>query len=88
MQARELVLQLLAVHDASLRGVHQQHVAGTQAAFRAHVLGRHRKRARLRREDDVVVVGDDVAAGAQAVAIEHRADLSPVGERDGGGSVP
>jgi hypothetical protein len=35
-----------------------------------------------------VVVGDDVARRAQAVAVERRADLAAVGEGDGGRAVP
>ena len=39
-------------------------------------------------EHDQAVVGDPVAAGAQAVAVEHRADLGAVGEHHAGGAVP
>ena len=39
-------------------------------------------------EHDEAVVGDPVAARAQAVAVEHRADLGAVGEDHAGGAVP
>ena len=35
-----------------------------------------------------IVLGDDVAAGAQAVAVERGADDAAVGEGNGGGPVP
>ena len=41
-----------------------------------------------RRHHDEVVVGDPVAARAQAVAVEHGADHRAVGERDAGRAVP
>jgi hypothetical protein len=41
--------------------------------------------AGLGREDDAIVFGDHVARGAQAVAIERRADEVAVGEGDRGG---
>ena len=36
----------------------------------------------------MVVVGDDEARRAQAVAVERGADLAAVGEGDGGRAVP
>ena len=39
-------------------------------------------------QDDEAVVGDPVARGPQAVAVEDRADLGAVGEHDAGGAVP
>ena len=39
-------------------------------------------------QHDQVVLGDDVAAGTQAVAVERGADDAAVGEGDGGRSVP
>ena len=42
----------------------------------------------LRRHDDHAVLGDVVAGGTQAVAIEHRANHGAVGERDRRRTVP
>ena len=39
-------------------------------------------------KDHQIVLGHDVAAGAQAVAVERCADDAAVGECDGGGTVP
>ena len=44
--------------------------------------------AGLAREDDVAVVEDLVARGAEAVAVEGGAEDLAVGEHDGGGAVP
>ena len=44
--------------------------------------------AGFRRQDHQIVVGDDIARGTQAVAVQGGADLAAVGEGDGGGAVP
>jgi hypothetical protein len=49
---------------------------------------RHRQHAGFGRHDDEVVVGDDVARRAQAVAVQRRADLAAIGEGNGGRAVP
>ena len=51
-------------------------------------LGIDVEHADLGGHDDQVVLGDVVAAGAQAVAVEDGADLRAVGEGDRGGAVP
>ena len=47
-----------------------------------------RQHAGLRGHDDQAVVGDEIAGGAQAVAVERGADLAAVGEGHGGRAVP
>ena len=42
----------------------------------------------LGREHDEAVLGDPVAPGTQAIAVEDRADLVAVAERHAGGAVP
>ncbi len=84
----ELVLDLVVLDDPLLGGVDEEHLAGLEAAL-ADDLGRvDVEDADLGTEDDEAVVGDPVAAGAQAVAVEDRADLGAVGEGDAGGAVP
>jgi hypothetical protein len=56
--------------------------------LRDDLLFRNRQHAHFRRHDDHVVVGDEVAGRAQAVAVERRADLAAVGEGHGGRAVP
>ena len=48
----------------------------------------HRQHAHFGGEHDEVVVGDEIARGPQAVAVERRADLAAVGEGDRGRAVP
>ena len=48
----------------------------------------NRQDAHLRRHHDAVVLGDEIARGPQAVAVERRADLAAVGEGDRGRAVP
>ena len=61
---------------------------GCSRPFAHDVLGRDLEHADLGRHHDEAVLRDDVARGAQAVAVEHRADLAAVGERDRRGAVP
>ena len=66
-------LDLRVVDDLARGGVDEEHPAGLEAAL-AH--DRRRldvQHADLGREHDEAVLGDPVARGAQAVAVEHRA---------------
>ena len=87
-RSRERALDLLVVDDAALCRVDQEHPAGLQPALAHDVFRRHVEDPRFGREDDQVVPGHVVAAGAQSVAVEHGANLRAVGERNGGGAVP
>ena len=81
-------LDLLVVDDPALGGVDEEHPARLQPAL-GDDLGRiDVDHADLRRHHDEVVVGDPVAARAQAVAVEHGADHRAVGERHAGRAVP
>ena len=85
----ELVLQFLVLDDAALLQVDQQHLAGLQAPLLDDaVLRDHRQHAGFGGADHQVVVGDDVARRAQAVAVERGADLAAVGEDHRGRAVP
>ena len=61
---------------------------GSSRPFATIALGGDVERADLGGHDHPVVVGDDVAAGPQAVAVEHRADRLAVGEGDRRRAVP
>ena len=87
--AGDLALDLLVVDDAALLGVDEEHAARLQAALAARTSsGGNVEHAGFGGHDHQVVLGDVVARGAQAVAIEHRADLLAVGEGDRGRAVP
>ena len=82
------LFQLLVIHHFALDGVHQQHFAGAQAVLDEDVLRGAFQHAHLGGQDHAAVLGDVVAAGAQAVAVQHRAHDVAVREEDGGGAVP
>ena len=84
----QLLLDLGVGDDALLHGVDEEHAAGLQAAFLANVFGGNFDHAGLGGEHHQIVLGDDVAAGTQAVAVERCADDFAVSEGDGGGAVP
>ena len=84
----EVGLELLVVDHAALLQVDQEHLAGLQAPFAHDLVLGHGQHARLGAHDHEVVVGDAVARGAQAVAVQRGADLAAVGEHDGGRAVP
>ena len=80
--------QTLIVHQSALDGVHQQHFAGTQTILADNVLRVDVQHAHFAGEDEPVVIGDIVAAGAQTVAVQHRAHHIAVTEQNGGGAIP
>ncbi len=84
----ELGLDLLVLDDPVLLGVDEEHPARLEPALADDGGGVEVEHADLGRQHDETVVGDPVAAGPQAVAVEHRADLGAVGEHHAGGAVP
>ena len=88
MALGERRLELLVGNEPAFVEIDQQHLAGLQPPLGDDVLLRDRQHAHLRGHDDAVVAGDEVARGAQAVAVERGADLAAVGEGDRGRAVP
>ena len=85
----DLALDLAVVDDPALLGVDEEHVARLQAALADDVLGRHRRSRRSPTPSTTQPsLGLEPAAGAQAVAVERRADHAAVGERDRRRAVP
>ena len=82
------VFQFLVVNDSAGHRIDQEHLAWLQAPLFDDAALRDRQHARLGRHDDQIVVGDDVARRAQAVAVQRGADLAAVGERDRRRPVP
>ena len=68
--------------------VDEQHLARLQAPLLHDLRLRDVQHAHLRGHDDEVVVGDEVARGPEAVAVQRGADELPVGERHGRRAVP
>mmetsp|Transcript_29811 Transcript_29811/g.51463 ORF Transcript_29811/g.51463 Transcript_29811/m.51463 type:complete len:1285 (+) Transcript_29811:323-4177(+) len=69
--------------------VHQEHLPGLQPVLHRHQLVRQlRHHAHLAGDEDAVVLGDVVARGAQAVAVQVGAHVAPVRERHHGRPVP
>ena len=84
----QLLLDLPVVDDPPLLHVDQEDLARLEPPLLQHLLRLDRQHADLAGHDHQIVLGDVVAAGPQAVAVEHRADQVPVGERDRCGAVP
>ncbi len=84
----ELRLDLVVLDQAAGDGVDQEHAAGAQAALAHDPAGLDVEHPDLGGEHDEAVVRHDVPAGAQAVAVERRADERAVGEDDRGRAVP
>ena len=84
----EFHFQFFVRHQASGKEIHQEHFARLQTSFFFHVLRRNRQHANLRRHNDFVIVGQVIARGTQAVAIQYCADVVAVGEHDRGRAIP
>ncbi len=83
-----LVLDFVVLKDATGVGIDDDQPARPEPAFESHRLRRDRQYARLASQNKAVVGGNDIATGAQAVAIEHGSDLPAVGEDEAGRAVP
>ncbi len=88
MALREVRLDLVIRDQAALFEIDQQHFAGLQPPLGDDLVFRNLQDAHFRRHHDAVVTGDEIARGAQTVAVERRPDPAAVGEGDRGGAVP
>ena len=77
MRRRQLALDLLVRDDAAARGIDEEDAARVQPFLEHDVLGRDVEHADLGCHDDEVVLGDVIARGPEAVAVEHGADHVP-----------
>ena len=80
--------EFFIVNHATLFEVDQEHFAGLQTPFAHDFVFRHGQHAGFRTHDDQIVIGDAVARGAQAVAIQRCTDLATIGKHDGSGAIP
>ena len=86
--SRQGVLELLVVDDAAFFEVDEEHLARLQTPLLDDLFFRDLQAAALGTHDHQIVVGHDVACRTQAVAVECRADLAPIGERNRCRAVP
>ena len=82
------VFDLFVGDDAALDCIHQKHLPRLQAAFHLYLLRFDVEHSGFRSHDDEIVIRDHVPSGAQAVAVEDRADDPSIGKRDGRRPVP
>ena len=68
------MLDLLIGDNAALFQIHQQHLAGLQAALIFDVLRLHRQDAGFRRQDQLVVLGDQVTRRRRPL----RSSVAPI----------
>ena len=84
----ELELDLAVGHHLVALEVDQEQLAGQEPALGGDLVGGHLEHAGLGGEDDPAVPRHEPAPGAQAVAVERRADHAAVAEGHGGRAVP
>mmetsp|Transcript_21078 Transcript_21078/g.39507 ORF Transcript_21078/g.39507 Transcript_21078/m.39507 type:complete len:1048 (-) Transcript_21078:533-3676(-) len=86
---RDLLLDLVVRDDPGRLKVDEEHLSGLEAVLDLDVLVLQLwDDSDLRREHDMVVLGDVVPGRSQPIAVERRPDVAPVGEGDHRGSVP
>ena len=71
MPLGERFLDLFVGDDPPFGRVDQEHASRTQAAFRFDFRGRNVQHAGFRGHDHQAAVGDPIAAGTQAVAVQQ-----------------
>ena len=81
-------LQLFIIDKLAFDGIDQQHLAGAQAVLADDLLSRQIQHADLAGKDQPPILCDIVAAGAQTIAVQHRAHDITVTEQDAGRAVP
>ena len=86
--ARDFGLDFAVGDDAVLLQVHQEHAPGLKASPAEDLVAGNVQHPGLAGHDHQAVAGDGVARGAQAVAVERRADVAAVGEHEGRRAVP
>ena len=88
MLGGQLLLDLSIIVYPALLGVYQQYLARLQTALLGNLRGVEVHHAHLRGHHHHVALGDGVACGAQAVAVEHAAREASVAEEQGRRAVP
>ena len=86
--AGQLLLDFGIINDAPGIQINQQHAAWLQAPFVANAFFRNWQYAHFGCQDHLVIMGDDVARWAQAIAVQRGANLPAIGEGNGGWPIP
>lgn len=86
--AGDIGLEFFVGDQTSLFEIDEEHLARLQAALDLDVVGIDVEHAHFAGHDDLVVVGDVVAAGTQPVPVQTGSDEVSVGEGDARRSVP
>ena len=84
----ERFLDLAIVADGAGGGVHGKHLAGSEAALADDLGVVDDDRAGFRADVEQAVLGELVARGAEAVAVERGAELGAVGVNQAGRAIP
>ena len=84
----ERILDLRVAQQLSRDGVDCDHLAGAKPAFLDDLRIVDSRGAHLRAEREESISREAVARGAQAIAVETRADRAAVAEDQRGGSIP
>ena len=84
----ERLFQLLVVDDAAFFEIDEEHLAGLQTPLLDDIFFGDGQTTALRTHDHQIITGDDVARGAQAIAIQRGADLAAIGKRNRCRAVP
>ena len=84
----QLLLDLLIRNNPLLFHIKQEHFARLQTTLLDHLLRSNRQHAGLGGHDHPIIAGNVVAAGTQAVTVQHRADAATVSEADRSRAVP
>ena len=85
---RVATLKLTVLENSALGCVDGEHHARPQPATFDHSLDRYRYETDLGTDDDEVVIGNPVALGTQAVAVERRDRVATVCQGQRGRTVP
>ena len=84
----EFGLDLVVLDDATLLRVDDEHLARSKTALTHHTTRLDVEHTDLTREHHEPLIGHEVAAGTETVAVEGGSHEGAVGEDEGGRAVP
>ena len=84
----ELCLQLLIWDEPTLFKINQKHATGLETPFLFDIVRIQWQHTDFTCHDDTVIMCHVITTRSQAIAVEQRTNVAPIGERDGCRSVP